>query len=353
MNELEINPFRQAVVRDLAWVMASPGLMAAPAEDGALVFKGRVFKGRVFNGKVFNGKVSKGRLSEQLVSDEWCQQAYASHVVQLQQLDENPQVLLDFLAPLKSHRLGFYFEALLAFWFEHILQSHPFQRNVPVYQELQGTGRRTLGEFDFLFALPQQQTALQHWEATVKFYLRHENKNGTVHWMGPAGQDRLDIKLARLFEHQLKLAETVEGKSVVTQFALPQIRSAALIKGYLFYPPDWSDCVTDGERLTPSVVSLRLSSRHLRGWWLRYGETALPKRSTHSQWLVLPKLRWLSAAWCAEDCSELLDEVAMAAFCERHFDLGNASLLLAEMCLGSAGWVEVSRGFIVSRQWGG
>lgn len=332
----EKTSFRHAVVRDLAWVMESPGLVASLADDEALV-----------SGRLFSDSLVSGRL----VSDQWCQQTYATHLTQLQQLDENPQVLLDFLSTLKSHRLGFYFEALLAFWLEHILKYQPFQKNMPVYQEMAGAGRRTLGEFDFLFAQPQQ-TRLQHWETTVKFYLCHENEKGTFQWLGPAGQDRLDIKLARIFEHQLRLVETVEAKTALAKFAMQGVNSMALIKGYLFYPPEQKDLPLGGDVFSPSCASLGLSASHLRGWWVRQSERELPKNVADSRWLVLPKRHWLSLAGCEGRSKSLLDDDAMADFCKQHFEKRDTSLLLAEMQCGIGGWREVSRGFVVSNQWG-
>ena len=320
MTELKIVPFQHAVVRDLAWVMFSPGLMKSATDD------------------------------DRLVTDEWCQQTYVEHVGKLYDLDKDPQPLLNYLSHLKSHRLGFYFEALLAFWFEHILLPVRFQKNVPVFRKLKKTGQQTLGEFDFLFS-QRHQSLLQHWEVTVKYYLYQKNTAGNVQWIGPAGKDRLDIKLTRIFDHQLGLSETPEGHAVVSSFGFPGVHAAAFIKGYLFYPVDGEEgSLAEALPVTPHFLP-ELSSSHLKGWWLRHGKADRPKRFSDSKWLLLPKLHWLSAAWCTNPSDELLDDDDMTHFCERHFENRQSSLLLAEMQPGSDGWNEVSRGFVVSHSW--
>lgn len=313
--------FKDAVVRDLAWVMLSPGLINSSVGTAALV------------------------------SDTWCQQTYVEHEAYLRQLDENPQPLLDYLSGLKSHRLGYYFEMLLAFWLEHILQVSPFQRNLPVFQEMETVGRRTIGEFDFLFGRKNQPT-LSHWEATVKFYLCHENEEGRCRWLGPAGQDRFDVKLSRMFDHQLKLSETVEGRSVIDPFSTLGVTAEAFIKGYLFYPVSCEKPVSESECDSELYSGFTISPLHSRGWWLRFGENAFPKRYADSQWLLLPKLRWLPAAWCSDDeGSVLLNDADVVERCTRCLQTDCFPLLLAEMQRDNGGWAEVSRGFVVAPDW--
>lgn len=323
MNDVEMIDFsavfKTAEVRDLAWVMLSPGLIKAPAGDA------------------------------RLVSDEWCQEIYAAHVKALRKLDENPEPLLQYLSSLRNYRLGFYFEKLLAFWLEHVIQSNPFEKSVPVFEEIQNSGRRTIGEYDFLFGQKDSMT-LNHWEVTVKFYLYCENEGHDFRWLGPAGQDRLDIKLSRIFEHQLKLAETTEGYSEAQHLSALPVKSKAFIKGYLFYPATWGDSDSVPECYSGLYTSFDVSLAHLRGWWLRFGEIAIPKRFEDSRWLVLPKLRWLSAAWCTES-EILLDDAGVENYCTNQLKKDNSSLLLAEMQRGTEGWFEVSRGFVVAPNW--
>lgn len=325
MHDVEIinstAAFKTAEVRDLVWVMLSPGLLKTPAGD------------------------------VRLVSDEWCQKTFSTHEADLRELDENPSSLLRYISALKSHRLGFYFERLVAFWLEHILQSNPFKKNVAVFQEVKNSGRRTMGEFDFLFG-QKNPLRFTHWETTVKFYLYHESVGDGFRWLGPAGQDRFDIKLERIFEHQLNLAETPEGHSAVEHISVLPVYAEAFIKGYLFYPVIQSDSTLVSQSCSAGYLSIDVSPTHLRGWWLRYGEVIFPKRFVDSRWRVLPKLRWLSAARCIDaELDTLLDDAGIEKYCVHHFKKDNFPLLLAEMQRGLGGWVEVSRGFVVSPAW--
>ncbi|MBL1277760.1 MAG: DUF1853 family protein [Ectothiorhodospiraceae bacterium] len=334
-------PFKNAVVRDLAWVMLSPGLMVS------------------------------NRKQKRLVSDDDCQKYYEAQFNPLKRLDEDPSPLLEYLSPLKSHRLGFYFEALLAYWIEHLLPSALFKKNIAVFQKLDKTGRRTIGEFDFLFNLQgeslQGKREIRHWEATVKFYLLYENKMGKVQWIGPGGRDRLDIKLARLFEHQLKLANTVEGRGILKMLSeahspsphmnnrFPTILSAAFIKGYLFYPAGEENEMNVEVNDHSWYPGLTLSPVHLKGWWIRHGEKKLLQRGEGIRWLLLPKLRWLSSAGITtqshQSADELMDDTAMTRYCDHHFTNGHSSLLFAEMQRTGNGWVEMSRGFVLHHSW--
>lgn len=318
---LTLATFKQAAVRDLAWVMLGPGLMEASTD------------------------------ACHLVSDAWCQQTYAAHEHVLHRLDENPEPLLSYLAVQKSHRLGFYFEMLLAYWLERILQADLFCMNVPVFQALKANGRKTLGEFDFLFA-HQDRPLLQHWEATVKFYLYCESEDGEARWLGPASQDRLDLKLRRMFEHQLRLAETAEGSAVAERFSALAVNASAFIKGYLFYPLDRETELHSKHTGASPHSAFAISPAHLRGWWLRQGETALPKRCADSRWCVLTKLRWLSPACCADATSAgLLNDAEAEHYCAQHFLHHRSALLLAELRPGADGWLEVARGFVVAADW--
>lgn len=318
---LKLSAFKQVAVRDLAWVMLSPGLMEASTD------------------------------ACHLVSDDWCQQAYVTHEQDLYRLDENPEPLNRYLAAQKSHRLGFYFEMLLAYWLERILQSHLFSMNVPVYQARNANGRQTLGEFDFLFA-HQDRPILQHWEATVKFYLYYQTEAGDARWLGPASQDRLDLKLRRMFEHQLRLAETAEGTAVTERFSALAVNASAFIKGYLFYPLDRETELRPEHTGASPHAAFAISPAHLRGWWLRQGEIMLPKRCADSRWQVLSKLGWLSPACCADATSaSLLSDAEAEQYCAQHFLHHRSALLLAELRPGADGWLEVARGFVVAADW--
>jgi uncharacterized protein len=312
--------FKHVAVRDLAWVMASPRLVSG--SHGAC----------------------------QLVSDDYCQLLYRQNIAQLQSIDEAPQDFFHYLQGCANHRLGAYFEVLLAYWFSHILAVQRFQKNIPVYQNLVTGGRKTLGEFDFLFQ-KKGQKPVQHWEVTIKFYLQCGHKNGVMQWLGPGGCDRFETKLEKIFQHQLILSSLPEAAEVLQGAGFPVLQSAAFIKGYLFYPV----CEQASLRVAPlssQCNALTLSRQHLRGWWLRHGECVYPKNSADSQWLLLAKMRWLSSAYCRQHSVDLMDDQALIAYCKQHFSSESTSLLVAEMQPSAEGWHEVARGFVVDARWG-
>lgn len=314
-------PYRHPAVRDLAWVMASPNLISsAPAGVG-------------------------------LVDDEWCLHSYQQQRQRLAALDADPQPLLHWLAEGKirgnSHRLGVYFESLVGFWLHSLLGADPFYHNVPVYGQDADQRRQTRGEFDFLFAMPGF-ASWQHWEVAVKFYLCHRAGAGAVRWIGPGAHDRLDIKLSRLYGHQLKLADSAQGQQLIRQLGADAVQSQAWVKGYLFYPPSLADHAS----LATFETAQGISPGHLSGWWIRQGESPLPMTTPLSRWWPLPKRRWLSSALIteAEHC-ELLSLQQINELCATHFDGSQRSLLLAEMVYEAGSWQEISRGFVVCPQW--
>lgn len=83
----------------------------------------------------------------ELHSDQIWQTHYQRYEERLKQLDQHPQALIDFLAQLKSTRLGLRFENLLWFWLlddeyhRYQLLGHSIQKIV---------GSVTLGELDFV-----------------------------------------------------------------------------------------------------------------------------------------------------------------------------------------------------------
>ena len=318
-QSFSVLPYTHSVVRDLAWVMASPGLLQCAPQT--------------------------------LVSDDWCREVLIRHHDDLSALDNNPAPLQKALAQCRSQRLGIYFEQLMLYWLRDILRVEDLQHNLPVSREQTGSGKQTLGAFDFLFRF-QPDGPLQHWEATVKFYLLKTMDNGEQRWVGPEGRDRLDLKLQRMFQHQLHLSQCPEAQAVTPALADKGVEAAAFIKGYLFYPLDG-----EGTREASTAVAVpacELSLDHLRGWWLHWGETALPGALADRRWMVLPKDRWLSSLCLSEASADVLDEAALGDHCHRHFCSSRVAsprpLLVVELARQSGAWREVSRGFVLPPQ---
>ena len=308
-------------VRDLAWVMRSPGLLDAayyakhqhpkPHQTGAVI-----------------------------IDDGYCQQLYRQQHAWLRQLDQDPQTLLAWLAQRKSHRLGYYFEDLVEYWLRHLVADGFVASHVPVRR-----GKQTLGEFDFLFAQAGAR-ALQHWEVAVKFYLAQRHADGRVLFYGPQARDRLDLKVARLLEHQAVLAHTDAGQAVIAQQGYASVMAQVLLKGYLFYPADmdWDSAPLPCAGISPT---------HLRGWWTRIDALQIPAASTASRWCRVPRLAWLAPVRVAAGHAQaLVTQADLAGFCRDQFARRAEPFMLAELAAAEDGsWREISRGFVVHGHW--
>jgi hypothetical protein len=299
-----LDTLHDPAVRDLAWVIGSPGLPDAlyPA-----------YQGRV-------------------VDDAWCKLELVKAEAWLLALDQAPHSLHDFIAARPTRRLGHYFETLITFWLSHVPGTQLIATNLQVQDE-----QRTLGEYDFLFR--DAGGEIYHWEAAVKFYLQAEPLAETHAFIGPGTRDRLDLKLRRVFQHQLLL-----GNSAAGQQALPPginlNRTQAFIKGYLFYH------TTSFNRDDIQGVS----SAHLSGWWMRHNRDKLPQTTADTRWAMLPRMRWLAPARLLAD-ADMMTPAILNSLLDAHFSMHTDALLLFEMSRTESGWQECSRGFVVGKTW--
>jgi hypothetical protein len=299
-----IDTLRDPAVRDLAWVIGSPGLID-PAHPA--------FQNRV-------------------VDDIWCKAQLQSCAAWLTALDQSPQILHDFIGAHPTRRLGHYFETLIFFWLSNIPDTQLIASNLQVQN-----GQRTLGEYDILFR--DESGSACHWEAAIKFYLQVQPLAEQSSFIGPGTVDRLDLKLDRVFQHQLLL-----GQSVAGQQALPTgvrlNKTLAFIKGYLFYHAS--------EFSRKSIQGV--STMHLSGWWIRHRLEELPQASSDSRWVILPRMRWLSPARLLSD-AEVMTLDALNNLLKAHFNLNSDALLVFELKRTEYGWSEHSRGFVVCSSW--
>lgn len=307
---------RDAAVRDLAWVIGSPGLLDAahPAYAG------------------------------QVVDDAWCRAQLQARTPWLSALDLEPHMLHEFIAARPTRRLGHYFESLIAFWFTHRPDAQIIASNLQVQE-----AGRTLGEYDLLFR--DGTAAICHWEAAVKFYLQVQPLAEQRVFIGPAARDRLDLKLNRVFQRQLGLGRTPAGRAALPNGIMLD-KAQAFIKGYLFYP-----AMQHEKSLTPNPTAAGIadtpgvSGIHLRGWWVRYPTTALPQTSPDTGWMILPRLRWLAPVRLDADAS-LMTNGEICAVLKQHFAASSEALQVAELQrVADCSWHECARGFVVCSTW--
>ncbi len=278
-----------------------------------------------------------------VIDDIWCEQQFQQHSKWLSVLDTNPKPLMDWLAPRYNPRLGYYFESLVEFWLRHTFAQHLIVPHLQVKNDRHSP--RTIGEFDYLLADSATQRIL-HWEVAVKFYLYFQQPDSRILWYGPNPRDRLDLKLQRLFHHQLALSRLSAAQKTLQQAGLTwPVTPHLLLKGYLFYPShsDWRHRLD-----TPD-----LSPQHARGWWTYLNSFEIPNAHEDRCWLYLPRLHWLAPAVVRGEAENaLMDFAQLHSFCLDLLQRKQRPPLIAEMRRSETGsWQEVSRGFVVPQQW--
>ena len=240
--------FKHAPVRDLAWTGFAPQLLRTPAIQGA--------------GIQLDG-------------------FWQSH---LDQLDEDPEPLLNYIADRDTGRLGLYYETL---W-HYLLKTDPnielLAHNVPVRDE-----KRTIGEFDCLYWSEVDQRHI-HLEMTIKFYLGVPDRDI---WLGPGQRDRLDRKLAKITEQQARLSAHPAAQLALAELGIDHCESRIDFKGYLFQP---AMGMTPPEAINPDWPLQR---------WFSFSQFAAlpPLDSNWLGWQRIPRRRWLSPYVAAEDTS--------------------------------------------------
>jgi len=311
----ELTPFKNQFVRDLAWALGSPGMLDPD-----------------FNS--WNGLI---------VRDSTCNQFFSQFQAVLFELDHHPEALLKFIADhRKSGRLGNYFESLIHYWLSEIMRCNRVETGIPVREN-----GKTLGELDFIFRQAQSAFSV-HWEVAVKFYMciasTVDEAKDMKFYVGQKLQDRLDLKIARSFNSQLKMPEQAAAKVALENLGLDEPESQLLVKGRLFYPVehDWEN------HPGPNGVS----PHHLRGWWSAFSdqETLLPSLKSCS-WIALSKGQWLSPVSVEIDTA-LMDESDLIFFLKEQFDGGSSGVQVAQISQDRNGaWQELTRGFVLPRGW--
>jgi hypothetical protein len=294
---------REPAVRDLAWLLFSANLLRAQPPVGMLA-------------------------SAFETSDE-----VAATIDWLLALDAEPAELLRDLAAVRVTRLGRYAECLLG-WF---LQHGPTARLVAANVPLRRAGL-TLGECDFL--VQTRAGRRLHWELAVKCYLHAgDGRAQLADYVGPNLQDRFDLKLTHVLDHQLPLSAREEFATLGHPGPWePQM----FIKGWLFY--------RQGETGSDPI---EVDPAHARGWWATRADWPVFAAGHAQAWRVLPRLEWL-APRRHEPAAAQAEGIAFAdvqALSERVAHQNGPTMVAAFYFDDAGRWVERSRGFIVPDGW--
>ena len=290
-------------VRDLAWVLEGPSLVDAFAPS----------------------------LAGKFVPDAELQAHLKGASSSLLSLDRDPGPLQEYLkAHTQNHRLGNYFETLVAFALDRMIRVEELRFRVLVQAE-----RRTLGELDFIFRDPKTGF-WQHWEVSVKFYLRTGDKLSDC--IGTDETDRMDIKLERTLGKQLKLPDTPEAQSLLSRSGVQELRSRAIMKGVLFEQ-------RSGGPL-PSAAPVPFSASRFKGGWCRFDELTFSEAECEARWFILAKSRWLSPA-LTQGAEELLTGDHLCRHLMDHFQDATSPRMLARMEYRDGAWREIERALVV------
>lgn len=297
---------RHPHVRDLAWTILSPPLLA----EVSCTQRHPLAASRWY--------------SEPALLADW-----------LLRLDEQPGALQSWLAQHSTRRLGTYYERLWQFTLCQAPDVELLVANLAIRQE-----NHTLGEMDLLL---RDADGVHHLELAVKFYLGLGTGDCTRHdhWLGPGSQDRLDTKLARLCTHQLPLSASPQARAVLAELTCSEVSSALWLGGYLFEP--WPNGCAAPAGANPD---------RMRGHWIRLsGWSAFQTSRPQAHWQPLPRGTWLASARVDETAiwqAPALDAWLQGSPVER-----GAQLLARFEQAADGDWHERERLFLVSDLWPG
>lgn len=301
-------PYQTREVRDLAWACFAPTLLTAshlPANGLAIEDCG---------------------LTLTTARRRW-----------LAALDRNPTPLLEHLSRQRGHRLGLYFEHLWHFFLTTDPATELVAHNLPVRAE-----GRTLGEFDCIYYCLERGRHV-HLELAVKFFLGYDPQHSPTNpsqwqcWLGPNSQDRLDLKLGHLLNHQIRLGEDPLAAEELNRLGVSSLSHEIIVKGYLF-----RNFKSDLPPPHGFNTQARLES------WVHIDQlhTFLTLAADNS-FLVLPKARWLAPALVDPDTPTLTSE-ELQEHLHSHFHQQSRPQLIAT--LDQQG-METRRFFVTGPDW--
>lgn len=305
---LSYKNYKNKVVGDLAWVIASPPLLQ-----------------NINHLKLFFDK-------------DYYFNEYNKFENKLRELDKDPTELTKHIEERNTHLLGKYFESLVEYWLRESNDKKLLAHNLQVFK-----GRNTIGEFDFVYR-DLTDGKVYHLECAGKFYIAHKNISDHSNFIGPNSIDTLERKVKKIVDEQISLADTAEGKETlfvegVNEKVIPKI----FLKGYLFY---YADLLFENIFIPPESSD----PDHLKGWWISAKDIDYFFSRRKSEWIIVDRIDWISKVilYNTENVlsnSELIDKL------KSYFKSNTYPLLIAELEEYGNYHQEISRGFVVANTW--
>lgn len=261
----------------------------------------------------------------------WCHEQFEFHKNWLDYLDEQPEEIEKYFQQSKTLLLGKRFEAFVQFWFEE----SPFFELLAYNVQLSNNGR-TIGEIDFIVKDNRSDETL-HIEAACKFYLSNKNSQQWKHWVGPNGNDNLQLKMNKL-DKQLAICSTIEGKEFLSKNAINQPIACLFMKGYFFH---------HYRILTQSIAPSSSASNYNVGWWL-YESEMQNFFSPNSMWVVLEKENWLAPYSAQIELTKIKYGKDMSKLISALIRKHKRAIMLVQVEIDNDIIFEVSRGLVVT-----
>ncbi|MEO1416324.1 MAG: DUF1853 family protein [Bacteroidota bacterium] len=197
----------------------------------------------------------------------------------LQQLDQNPQPLVDYLHSKNYRKLGIYAELLVAFWLEYHPGYELLLTNLVIHWK-----RQTIGELDFVYREKISGFTV-HLELAIKFYLGHGNTTDWMSWHGPNPIDKLGLKLPKLYQKQILMTKRPETLDLLAEKGIQIDARKILLKGCLYH------------HLTEQNPHARhVYPGYLHSFYVTESEVPLiDKRVKEWNCVSLPRLDWMAS----------------------------------------------------------
>jgi len=302
-----INNYKNQFVRDLAWVIGSPPIL---------------------------------KNSNQLfLEQEFFENEYKKFVSHLNELDKNPQQLIEHINNGNTHLLGKYFESLVEYWLKLSPGKKLLAHNLQVFK-----GRNTVGEYDFIYR-DNKNNKVYHLECAGKFYIAHKNTSDHSNFIGPNTTDNLESKLNKIFNEQILLSKTDAGiDALLLEDINQEINPKIFFKGYLFY---YADLFFSNSYVIPKDSN----PDHPKGWWIYAKDIDYFLSQRDSKWTVVQRSNWISKV-ITFDTSLVLSDKELANKMKVYFSNNTYPLLISESKENNENYFEeISRGFVVHDSW--